>query len=391
VRAVLGASGFKKCEFQPRTSTLTLGVSSINAMNIEIIRQLEGQKGYPCVSVLLPTHRTHPDNKQDPIVLKNLLREAKERLLQEDTKRQAAPLLARLQELSDDVDHEHNLDGLGLFASADFSLGVRLPFAVRPRVQIDETFAVRDLVYAYNRTPHYWTLVLSEKPTRLFLCFRDVFEETKQGRFPVEHGGPGGASRLPGGVGVNPSAVRDAHRREFVRAVDDELAALLKIEDLPVAVTGTEDFLADFQAITAHSDRLLAAVPGSYDYASSHDLAEIVWPQAREGFALLRSRALVELDTAVPANLYASGVTQAWSAAKDGRVGLLLVEEDFHQPAILRPGQMPEPVADPDDPRAEDDLVDAAIQFTLNHGGRVVFADPGTLHAHERIAASLRY
>ena len=36
--------------------------------------------GYPAVSLLMPTHRTPPENQQDPIRLRNLLAEAKRRL-----------------------------------------------------------------------------------------------------------------------------------------------------------------------------------------------------------------------------------------------------------------------------------------------------------------------
>ncbi len=37
----------------------------------------------PCVTISLNTHRTHPDNVQDLILLKNLLKEAEERIIKE--------------------------------------------------------------------------------------------------------------------------------------------------------------------------------------------------------------------------------------------------------------------------------------------------------------------
>ena len=42
----------------------------------------------PSVSIALNTHRTHPDSQQDEIVLKNLLKDAETRLLEEFTKRE---------------------------------------------------------------------------------------------------------------------------------------------------------------------------------------------------------------------------------------------------------------------------------------------------------------
>lgn len=362
-------------------------------MSNPLIRELEAHRGYPAISVFLPTHRTHPDNKQDPIQLKNLVREVEERLHQEFTKREAAAAVKNLSTLADGVDHEHNLDGLALFASADYSKAVKLPFPLKARVQIDETFAVRDLVMAYNRSPHYLVLVFDENGTRLFSAYRDVLDESKLGRFPMEHGGPGGGSRLPGGHGVNPSSVRDAHRREFVRAVDTELDAVLKIDDSPIVLAGTEDFLADFHATSQHMERVIGSFKGSYGFASPHDLGPMAWAAAREGFADVRAKSIARLEAAVGAGKYASGIVQVWEAAHQGRVDLLVAEEDYRQPAILpaSEGQLPTLVDDPTDPRAEDDLVDVAVQLTIDRGGKALFADPGSLAQHDRIAAVLRF
>ena len=48
---------------------------------------LATEKNTPCVTISLNTHRTHPDNAQDVILLKNLLKEAEERLVNEFGKR----------------------------------------------------------------------------------------------------------------------------------------------------------------------------------------------------------------------------------------------------------------------------------------------------------------
>ncbi len=42
-------------------------------MNRQDLKYLREQSGYPAVSITLPTHKTFPDNRQDPILLKNLL------------------------------------------------------------------------------------------------------------------------------------------------------------------------------------------------------------------------------------------------------------------------------------------------------------------------------
>ena len=52
-----------------------------------------------CVTIVLNTHRTRPDNEQDPKKLKNLVKEAKERLLSNASKRDVTPIIEHLEEL----------------------------------------------------------------------------------------------------------------------------------------------------------------------------------------------------------------------------------------------------------------------------------------------------
>ena len=116
-------------------------------------------RGYPCLTITLPTHRTAPDNHQDPIRLKNLVRQATERRAGELGKREVAAVVGQLEQLADGIAHDHNLDGLALFVSADLAQGYRLPFALPERVVVEDRFFTRDLVYALNRSPRYWVPV----------------------------------------------------------------------------------------------------------------------------------------------------------------------------------------------------------------------------------------
>jgi len=134
----------------------------MNRLDVQLLQSI---RGYPAVSILLPTHRRSPDNLQDPIRVKNLVQQATERLLAEFSKRDVEPLLARLEALVARIDYRYTLDGLALFVNRDLAREFYLPFAVKERVIIGETFATRDLVLALNRSPRYWVLVLSEKPT----------------------------------------------------------------------------------------------------------------------------------------------------------------------------------------------------------------------------------
>ncbi len=361
-------------------------------MNRHDVLALQQISGYPALTITLPTHRTSPDNQQDPIRLRNLVTQATDRLLGEFSKREIGPLLARLDDLVNDVNYRHTLDGLVLCANQDFGVKYYLPFTVPERVVVEETFVTRDLVFAMNRTPRYWVLVLSEQPTRLYEGTRDTLVEVQEGGFPMTHEGPGGATSLPGGFGVNVSANRDERHRQFFRAVDEALKPFQADDPLPLAVVGVDRFQAFFAEVTAHKDSILATLNGSHDKTSPSELAKLVWPLVEAGLAARRQQYLSELDRAIGEQKVASTVGEVWRMANEGRGRLLLVEEDFHFPGQLdETGIHLSPADDPTAPGVIDDAVDDIIETVLSKQGRVVFTAEGQLSTHQQIALILRY
>src|SRR5262245_66541529 len=87
------------------------------------LKSLQAHRNYPSVSILAPTHRTAPSNKQDPIKVKNLVRKGIDRLHGEFTKREVAAVVKNLQQLVREVDWEHTLDGLALLRSEERRVG----------------------------------------------------------------------------------------------------------------------------------------------------------------------------------------------------------------------------------------------------------------------------
>ncbi len=355
------------------------------------LKRIQGQNDYPSISLLAPTHRTAPANKRDRIVVKNLAAKGLKRLHGEFKKREVASVVQNLNKLVDNVDWAHTMDGLALFAGKDVATAIHLPFKVKARVVIDATFATRDLVFTLNRAPRYRVLVLTEKPTRLFEATTNLLTEVTDKPFPMVHKGPGGASKLPDGQGINRSAVRDESHRQFFREVDDALAKIQKDDLLPVVVVGVDRYLAFYQEITKAPDAIVGLVAGSHDDPRPSALGKIVWPVFKSGATLSRTRALVRLNEAVSLNRYASGIDQVWRAAHENRCQTLLVETDFEYPADLAPdGDRLLPYTG-QGAAALDDAVDELIEKVIALGGQVFFYELGVLDLHQQIAAVLRY
>ncbi|MDP1547013.1 MAG: hypothetical protein Q8L87_13420 [Anaerolineales bacterium] len=361
-------------------------------MNNHEVYLLQQIKGYPALTITLPTHRTSPENLQDPIRVRNLAEQAAVRLHKEFSKREITPLLERLDRLVEGIDYSHTLNGLGLFVNRDFALAIQMPFTLNECVNVGDTFLTRDLVFAMNRAQRYWTLVLSEKPTRLFECTSDTFVEVQEGGFPMIHAGPGGEQPLPGGFGIKKSAYRDEYHRKFFRQIDTALKPFLVDSPLPLVVVGVDRFLAFFNEVTKHKDAIMTTLQGSHDKTSPHELMQLVWPLVESALAEQRQQVLAELDKAVGENKYAATVGDVWRLAKEGRGRLLVVEEGFHFPArVDKTGMILIPADDAAAPDVIDDAVDEIIESVLEKQGKVVFVENGQLEAHQHIALILRY
>jgi hypothetical protein len=338
-------------------------------MNRSNVRLLQSIRGYPAISILSPTHRTSPDNLQDPICVKNLVQQTAKRLLAEFSKREIEPLLARLETLAARIDYRNTLDGLALFVNRDMAREFYLPFAVKERVIIGEGFATRDLVLALNRSPRYWVLVLSEKPTRLYEGLRDDLMEIAEGGFPMTHEGPGGTEPLPGGFGIRKSAYRDERLRQFFRQVDAAFGQMVAADPLPTVLVGIDRYLAFFDEVSSNKDQVVATLKGSHDKTSPPELAKLAWPLMRDYLARLRHQILIELEDAVGARQYAAGIGEVWRAVQEGRGATLLVEQDYHCPALLdASGLRLTPADDPTAPDVMDDAVDDLVAIVLDKG-----------------------
>jgi hypothetical protein len=353
------------------------------------LKSFRTHREYPSVSILAPTHRTAPLNRQDPIRMKNLIRNAIGRLHAEFKKREVAAVVKNLQQLVREVDWEHTLEGLALFASRERSIAVSLPFRVKPRAIIDETFATRDLIYSFNRASPYRVLVLSQEP-RLYDAWTAVLDEHKAKPFPMVHRGPGGASKLPGGQGINPSAVRDEAHRKFFRSVDEAVDALQKVNPLPLVVVGVERNLAFYREVTGQSGAIVTMVAGNHDQTSPSALGKLVWPLFQSGMTLRRTDALVQLDEAVSAHRHASGIDQVWRAAVGAKCRTLLVEKTFEYPADVSAGGDRLLPYTGQGALALDDAVDEVVGRVIDSGGEAFFYDSGALEVHQKIAAVLR-
>jgi hypothetical protein len=80
-----------------------------------------------------------------------------------------------------------------------------------------------------------------------------------------------------------------------------------------------------------------------------------------------------------------------WRLAQEGRGQLLLVEKNYHVPAVLSENGDLILVEAVGGTEVIDDAVDEIIEAVLTKGGQVTLVDDGSLEEYQKIALILRY
>ncbi|WP_131739738.1 baeRF3 domain-containing protein [Actinomadura roseirufa] len=364
-------------------------------MDAATLSELRKPRSYPAVSVLMPTHRAAPGDRQDPIRLRNLLAAARHRL-HDDVRvgTEAADQVMRgLEGAAAEVDPRHLADGLVLFAAPGgehhaFTIGQ----PVDERVIVDTGFATRDLVAAYTRTRRYWLLTLSDQRTRLWDGQGEELTEHVGGGFPVapapiDEEGSGRHSR-----GGAPNG--DERHRQLMREVARDLDRILARDRRPLLVAGVTRHQAYFDEVAGPNIGVAGRVDGSYEGATASTLAEA----ARPALAAYEDRrevgTLAELEAARGLQRYAGGLCEVARLVEEGRGEHLVVERGYYAPAVRTRGElvpvdgMPGVLKGAD---VIDDAVDDVIETALEYGGEVTFVSDGFLVDHDRIALVTRY
>lgn len=361
----------------------------------EELRTLQSVRGYPLITIAMPTHRAFPENKQDPIRFKDLVRATRQRLSNELNKREVHEIDLQLASLAERIDWVHTLDGLVIFLGGGIERIVYLPVSVRERVIIDETFATRDLVVAQSKLLRYWVLALSTETTRLFEGWGDQLLEVESEYFPMVYDGPRSGdpdNPLPGGFGIDPSKYRDEQYRKYFRSVDKALCTSIGQPNAPVVVIGVVRNRALFAQVRSRDYEVIAELDGSVERETVHQIAKRVQPALEQYFERRAQAALAELGAAISAGHYTCSLADMWHYSRQGRASLLIVERDY---AVA--GRWDEErktftiVEDPSEPGIIDDIVDDIIEATLLHHGRVEFVLPGAITQCQHIAMALRY
>lgn len=351
----------------------------------DLIKQLGTFRGEACVSIMVRTHRTHPDNQQDALALKNLLKEAETRLSAEYSADVAAGRMAKLNRLASQVDHQKNLEGLVLFANADVAQFHQLPVDVQSRVVIDETFATRDLVRAKHEQANFYALVVSRRNARLIKAHSEHVDAEVGEPFPIENESLFSTNKHQ----LTMAKGTDQLHEEFFSQVDKVVQNAVKEDPAPVILC-TEERNRDHYLKVSSGLVIAGHLNMNRDDEPAHAIVKEAWPIMKSYVEKTNSDRLSELSKAVSQQKFLSDLGDIWRAVNEGRGRTVFVERGYFQPARLD-GDAVVPVESPNGSDVVDDIVDEIVERTMQNGGEAVFMNGNDLEAFHGIALITRY
>ena len=281
----------------------------MDLLTTENLRTLLSDRKGPCVSFFLPTH-TKAESLQDPIRLKNLLKEAGKQLKQwgmnsDDTEKYLKPVADMVE---DKVFWQFQSDGLALFLTPENFFHYRLPLHFESHVVVSEELYIRPVLPLFTEDRKFYILAISQGGVRLLhgshfkvneIQLKDVpqslNEVLKGDEFEKSiqvHTGAGREGIFHGQGTAGDKANFKKFIIHYFRQLDNGVCDLLREENAPLVLAGVE-FIRGIYREVNHYDYLLDQdIDGNPLQMKNEELHEKAWRIVEPMFQSERNEAL---------------------------------------------------------------------------------------------------
>ena len=375
------------------------------------LAELVSFAGRPCLSLYQPTHRRHPDNQQDPIRFRHLVKALETSLLQQHKADAVRDLLAPFEALAQDHDFwNHTQDGLAVLGAPGLLRVFSLQRPVSEGAVVADSFHTKPLRQVLQSNDRYQVLALSRDRVQLFEGDRHALDAvalaqgvpaTMDAALGDERTEPHSTVSSYGGIGGGHGAMHHGHggkkdeidgdAERFFRAVD---RAVLEHHSRPSGLSLMLAALPEhhhrFRALS-HNPLLMAGglmvdpqslAPDALCQRAWEEVAPLQEAQQaawRDAYAAAAAKGLGSED-----------LSQVARAAVAGRVATLLVEAERQVTGRIDGSTGRIDPAELGNPRA-DDVLDDLGALVEKLGGQVHMLPADRMPCRSGVAASFRH
>lgn len=363
------------------------------------------------ISIYLPTFKMGSEVNKSRIQLKNLLKEAENKLTNNGmNKRDAENYLEPAIKLLDETLFWQNQEeSLALFISEKKFIYYKLPISVQAVVVVSNIYYIRPLIKLLSSYRDFTVLTLSQDEIKLYKCNQYDIEEMKspeidelvEDYIPIvelnkESNSPKGAAASGAGPGMHGyNEISKTERNDILnhlKNIDKEVNKLLKDEKNPLIIYSVDYIYPMYKDVSSYGNILDGFIKGSPLEANLKEIHS----KAMEIFSNVIDEDYkneCERFNRVKNSTRDLTVTELKDVVKDsfkGSIGTLFVAYDVQEWGKLDEHNFSVEILDAETDGAIE-LLDYAALKTLENGGKVYVADRVEVPEARPLAAVLRY
>lgn len=371
----------------------------------------------PYISLYQPTHRQHPENKQDPILFRNLVKQLEESLRSQHSEENTKKLLAPFHALAADVNFwNHTADGIAVFGGEDFFKIMPLQRPTPERAIVADSFHIKPLLRILQSADRFQVLSINRLSVRLFEGNRDRLDEIalsgqvpstasevigddlpeSEGRIRSVGGSAGATPGASGSGGIRyshgtKSEVIDQQTEKFFRMVDKGITEQhSKPSGLPLILAALPEHHAMFRAVSHNAKLLDEGIDVNPEPLSPDELRSLAWKVMEPVYIKRLAGFVDQFHAASNAKQGSDDLPDVATAAVEGRVRVLLLEagRQISGNIDLKTGKThPDDLKDP----KVDDMLDDLAEQVLRTGGEVIMVPTERMPTTTGLAGIYRF
>ncbi|MFT5207662.1 MAG: hypothetical protein ACI9CF_001419 [Candidatus Omnitrophota bacterium] len=383
----------------------------ITLLNIKTLTDLALDQASPCLSLYQPTHRCQPENQQDQIRFRNLVKDLEKTLRQKYPSADVSLLLKQFKGLADNQDFwNHTLDGLAVFGGAGLFRVFMLRRPVAELAIISNSFHTKPLRHYLQSVHRYQILGLSLNKIQLFEGDRDMLEEidlapgvprtmtetlgdelTEPHSTVTSHGGIGRASTpIHHGHGTKKDT-RQIDEDRFFRAIDHAvLEHHSQQSDLPLILAALPEHHHFFREVSHNPFLMKTTLDFNPDAVPIDELRKRAWQIIQPQLQMQMAALIDSFAVATSKGLGSDDLEQITKAAIGGKVATLIIEAERHITGRLKDKTGQVEFTDMSQSQ-EGDLLDDVGELVRKMGGRVYIMQAELMPVRTGLAATYRH
>ena len=394
----------------------------MDLFNRDELKRLAELEDDICISIYMPTHRFRSDWSQNTTRFKNLLRDVRDQLRDQDYRETTIDqILGDARQLLDRPGFWRGLsEGLAAFITKETSEFYRLPLPFDEIAIVEDRFHLKPLFPLIAANKRFYLLALSQNDVRLYQGTHqaiseveaaeipsDIVTAVQQYEEPPEQGlqshtqgqssSPNGreTDQLRHGHGSSEDQSREPkdQLKRFFRRIDESVTDYIGGEEVPLVLAGVSEYLPLYKSENSYpylvDDEIVGGNPESLSVQELHEKA---WTVVE---SVLHERQQEELDRFEDLYYQEEGLAsddfhEIIPACAYSRVEALFVPMGEYRWGRYDPDTNTVEVHESQQPGDGDLLNYAALQSYLN-GATVHVLQPEQMPGGRSVAATFRY